>query len=104
MDQPKLQNVYENNRIFLSIENINLYVLVFCISIQSCKDCQTVQTIYTTRINFRILLNTFLILGWFIKTKYLLYFKNILPKLRFEWLHYIVMVEYMGSRYRVITN
>ena len=32
----------------LSIKNINFYV--FCISMQSCKDCQTVQTQYKTEV------------------------------------------------------
>ena len=40
MDQHKLKNVYDKI-VNLSIENINFYV--FCISIQLCKDCQTVK-------------------------------------------------------------
>ena len=35
------------------------------ISTQLRKDCQTVQTLYQTRINFRFLSYTFLSLGWF---------------------------------------
>ena len=42
------------------------------------------KTLYKTRINFRFLSYMFLSLGWSMKTKYLLYFENFLPKLRFE--------------------
>ena len=73
MDQPKLKNVYDKNS-NLSIENINFYV--FCISIQSCKDCQTMRTLYKTRIYLLLLSYTFLSLGWSIKTNYQLYFKK----------------------------
>ena len=49
MDQPKLENVYEKSKIYQL--KINFYVLCIDISIQSCKGCQTVQTLYKTRIN-----------------------------------------------------
>ena len=78
MDLPSLKKCMieiEN----LSIENINFYV--FYISIQSCKDCQTVQTLYKTRKNLLFLSYTFLYLDWSMKTKYLLYFQKIFPSI-----------------------
>ena len=65
MDQISLINVYEKIG-KLSIKNINFYV--FHVSMQSCKDCQTVQTLYKTRINLPVLSDKFLSLA--MKTKY----------------------------------
>ena len=91
MDQLKSKNMYEKIG-NLSIENKYINFFVFCISIQWCKDCQTVQTLYKTRINFRFLSNSFLSSCWSMKTKYLLYFQKVLPKLLFEWLYVYALV------------
>ena len=96
MDHSKIKNVYEKHG-YLSIENINFYV--FCISTQSCKDCQTVQTLYKTRINFRFLSYTFLNSGWTMKSNIfclkcdLSYFKTYL---------YLLLQGFNKSEYQCV--
>ena len=51
---------------------------------KQCKHCIiNLRTMYL-EINLRLLSHTFLRLNWSMKTKYQIYFKNILLKLRFE--------------------
>ena len=84
MDQPKIKTVYENIG-KLSRNNINFYV--FWINIKSCKNCQT-ELKHSTKLEKFSIFVTHVFELRFMKTKYLLYFKIVLPKLRFEWLYY----------------
>ena len=59
---------------------------MFYVLAQSCKDCQTVQTLYKTIVYFLFLSYKFLSLVWSMKSNIYFISKNF-PKLRFEWLY-----------------
>ena len=72
MNQPKIKNVYENNRKFINWKYIlvNFYVLAYNNGAKIAKQCKhstKLKLIY----DFYYTLYTFLSLGWSMKTKYL---------------------------------